>query len=128
MGQYVTPDEATLRRTLRSVDPDEVDRLVAAFLAARRPSPAADDDSLRAVALDGKTVRVPGCTPTRTAAPHTWSAWSGIATRSCSVRSRSTRSPTRSPPSQPLLKDLDLARTVVTADALCRYRHRASYA
>src|SRR5262245_57903905 len=47
LGRYVAPDEATLRRALRGVDPDEVDRLVAAFLAARQLQPAADDDTLR---------------------------------------------------------------------------------
>lgn len=53
LGRYVAPNEATLRRALRIVDADEVDRLVAAFLAARSPRPAADADNLRAVALDG---------------------------------------------------------------------------
>jgi DDE_Tnp_1-associated len=56
-GRRVPPDEATLRRALRRIDADEVDRLFAAFLAGRRPWRQAEGAALAAVALDGKTVR-----------------------------------------------------------------------
>jgi hypothetical protein len=55
-GSLRRPHEATVRRALRTVDADELDRAVSAWLAARRtvsmtatPRPAA--------ALDGKTIR-----------------------------------------------------------------------
>jgi hypothetical protein len=48
VGRHLPPDEATLRRALQKVDPDEVDRLFAAFLATRRRAPGAATDPVLA--------------------------------------------------------------------------------
>jgi hypothetical protein len=59
-GRVLPPDEATVRRVMQKVDPDEFDDLMAAWLATRqsvRPPTAAVTSGRRAMALDGKTVR-----------------------------------------------------------------------
>lgn len=96
VGRHVPPDEATLRRALQKVDPDEADRLFSAFLAARRPAPVAAAGPPGAVALDGKTVRgARDHADPASRAPHLVS----VVTHergSCWPNNRSTTSPTRS--------------------------------
>jgi predicted transposase YbfD/YdcC len=121
LGRYVPPDEATLRRALQKVDPDEVDRLFAAFLAARRRAPQAvraAGHPPRAVALDGKTVRgARDHADPDSRAPHLVSAITheeGIVLAQQQVDEKSNEITAV----QPLLQDLDLAGVVVTADAM----------
>jgi predicted transposase YbfD/YdcC len=118
LGRYVPPDEATLRRALQKVDPDEVDRLFAAFLEARRRTPRAVGDPPRAVALDGKTVRgARDHADPDSRAPHLVSAIThdeGIVLAQQQVDEKSNEITAV----RPLLKDLDLVGVVVTADAM----------
>jgi predicted transposase YbfD/YdcC len=118
VGRHMPPDEATLRRALQKVDPDEVDRLFAAFLAARRRAPGPVADAPRAVALDGKTVRgARDHADPDSRAPHLVSAIThdeGIVLAQQQVDEKSNEITAV----QPLLRDLDLAGVVVTADAM----------
>jgi predicted transposase YbfD/YdcC len=117
-GRRVPPDEATLRRALRSVDADEVDRLFAMFLAARRAEQELGDGTLVAVALDGKTVRgarIHADPDSR--APHLVSAVThhdGVVLGQVQVDEKSNEITAV----RPLLGDVDLAGVVVTADAM----------
>jgi len=115
-GRRVALNEATLRRALRSVDADEVDRLFAAFLDARRPEPECDD-ATAAVALDGKTLRgARDHADPDSRAPHLVSAVThtdGVA-GSGAGRGKSNEITAV----QPLLADVNLAGVVVTADAM----------
>jgi len=130
-GRYLPPDEATVRRALQKVDPDEVDQVFAAFLAARgrRVSPArpTGTDLVHAVSVDGKTVR--GARDHANAedrAPHLVAAVThaeGIVLAQRQVDDKSNEITAV----RPLLKDLNLAAVVVTADSLCRDRHKLSY-
>lgn len=63
-GHCPVPDEATIRRVLARVDGDALDRAVSRWLCARRPEPHQPHGpgsrrrrTLRAVAVDGKTLR-----------------------------------------------------------------------
>jgi DDE_Tnp_1-associated len=58
-GRYVAPHEATLRRAIQSVDPDQLDRVLGGWLAEQtHPAPGnSSDQQLPAVAVDGKTLR-----------------------------------------------------------------------
>ena len=64
---YVAPSEATLRRTLRRVDADALDRVVGGWLAEQQ-EPASATGERGAVAVDGTTLRGAGLLP-RPAAP-----------------------------------------------------------
>lgn len=55
-GSYDVPDEATIRRVLGRVDPDQLDAAVGAWLGDRR-QPLLRPGRRRVVAVDGKTVR-----------------------------------------------------------------------
>jgi predicted transposase YbfD/YdcC len=118
LGLRVPPDEATLRRAVRSVDADEVDRLFAAFLASRRPRPEPEDGMVAAVALDGKTVRGARIhADPNSRAPHLVAAVThgdGIVLGQVQVDEKSNEITAV----QPLLTDLDLTGVVVTADAM----------
>lgn len=115
-GRGVPPDEATLRRVLRSVDADEVDRLFAAFLAGR-PRPCEGATPV-AVALDGKTVRgARDHADPDSRAPHLVSAVThgdGVVLGQVQVDEKSNEITAV----QPLLANLDLTGVVVTADAM----------
>jgi predicted transposase YbfD/YdcC len=118
VGRRVPPDESTLRRALQKLDPDEVDRLFAAFLAARYPGPESNDGAPRAISVDGKTVRgARDHTDPDDRAPHLVSAVThgeGIVLAQAQVDRKSNEITAV----QPLLKDLDLVGLVVTADAM----------
>ncbi len=49
LGRYIPPSEPTLRRSLQSVDPDEVDEAISAWLITQQ--------SGEAISIDGKTLR-----------------------------------------------------------------------
>ncbi len=119
LSRRVPPDEATVRRALGGVDADEVDRLFATFLASRRPRhQSAEDDTLAAVALDGKTVRGARVhADPQSRAPHLVSAVThhdGVVLAQVQVDEKSNEITAV----QPLLAGLDLTGVVVTADAM----------
>jgi hypothetical protein len=112
------PGEATVRRVLARVDPDALDRVIGAWLADQRPPPSPSPPSRsprRAVAVDGRTLRgsghhghgqvhllaamdhATGAVLAQTEVDHTTNEITGF---------------------RPLLDRLDLADTVITADAL----------
>lgn len=126
-GRHVAPDEATVRRALQAVDCDQLDAAVGAWLAARRPVAGSDTTLKPAVAVDGKTVRGarehadPG-----DRAPHLVSVVShGDATvfgqRQVDEKSNEITAV------QPLLAEVELAGTVVTADAMHTQRSLAEW-
>jgi predicted transposase YbfD/YdcC len=126
-GRYQAPAEATVRRALQQVDPDELDRHVAAFVAARRTAPQSQAGPDKALALDGKTVR--GARDHANAedcAPHLVAAVThreGIVLAQQQVDEKSNEITAV----KPLLKNLDLAGVVVTADALHTQRAFADW-
>jgi predicted transposase YbfD/YdcC len=123
------PGEATVRRVLARVAPDALDRAIGAWLASQQPPPPtrpppAPRPPRRAVAVDGKTLRGSGHHPNPqvhllAAMDHTSRAVLAQAaveaTTNEIVRFR------------PLLEGLDLADTVVTADALHTQREHADW-
>jgi predicted transposase YbfD/YdcC len=127
LGRHLPPDEATVRRALQKVDPDELDRVFAAFLAARRSAHQSQTGLLDAVSVDGKTVR--GARDHANAedrAPHLVAAITHgegvvLAQRQVDVKSNEITAV------QPLLKDLELAGVVVSADALHTQRAFADW-
>jgi hypothetical protein len=104
-GWQVTPNETTLRQMLQRVDPDELDRVVGGWVA-EQTSPddtggdgddgddgdGATGGTLPAVAVDGKTLRVPG-SPTGTRS--SCSPRSSTGTPPCSLSVRCHPRPTR---------------------------------
>jgi predicted transposase YbfD/YdcC len=118
---YVAASETTLRRTIQQVDPDELDRVVGGWLAERRPASAAAKRG--AVAVDGKTLRGAGRAGGRV---HLFAA---LAHGSGTVLGQRQVPADTNETTQvaPLLDELDLAGTVVTADALHTRADLASY-
>jgi hypothetical protein len=118
---YRPPAEATVRRVLARVDPDALDRVIGRWLTDQQPPPPTTRPTLapqpawrQAVAVDGKTLRGSGHHPDPqvhllAAMDHTTSAVLGQADVG-----HTTNEITRF---RPLLEDLDLTGTVVTADA-----------
>jgi predicted transposase YbfD/YdcC len=118
VGRHLPPEETTVRRALRLVDPDELDGVICAFLAARRPAPDLRAGLPRAVSVDGKTVRgARDHADIEDRAPHLVAAVThgdGIVLAQRQVDDKSNEITAV----QPLLKDLDLTATLVTADAM----------
>lgn len=118
--RYLAPDEATVRRVLQTVDADAVDQAISAWLAHHpAAAPAA------AIAVDGKSVRG---TFARTggAGVHLLAALShtqGIVVGQQQVVTGTSEIAWF----QPLLDQVELAGTVVTADALHTTRGQARY-
>jgi predicted transposase YbfD/YdcC len=130
-GAFKPPGEATVRRVLAGIDPDELDRAIGAWLAAQqpplpatRPPPASTTRPRRAVAVDGKTLRGSGHHPKPqvhllAVMDHTSRGVLGQA-----EVDGQTNEITQF---RPLLEGLDLADTVVTADALHTQREHADW-
>jgi predicted transposase YbfD/YdcC len=120
---YVAPSETSLRRVLQQIDPDELDRVVGGWLAARQ-RPASTGEEPGAVAVDGKTLR-----GARQADGHQVHLFAALA------HGRGTILAQRQVPKgtneitgfQPLLDQVDLAGRVVTADALHTQADHADY-
>ncbi|POX58712.1 ISAs1 family transposase [Streptomyces sp. Ru62] len=112
----VAPAGATVRRVLQRVDGDDLDAAIGAWLADREPKPAQapDERPMRALAVDGKTIR--GARRQNGTQVHLLAAMTAggqvIAQREVG---RKTNEITVF---KPLLAPLDLAGTVVTFDAL----------
>jgi predicted transposase YbfD/YdcC len=128
------PSESTLRRTLQRIDGEELDRRLGQWAQSRLrahqgPTPLAGADRLRAVrlravAVDGKTVRGSGTSdrPARVlmaALDHAHGAVLG----QVEIGAKTNEIPLFST----LLDSIDLAGAVVTADALHAQRAHAEY-
>lgn len=105
----IPPSESTLRRTLQSVDAEEADRLLGAWLSEQNPTTGG------AVAIDGKTLRGSGTSDGKPV--HLLAAL--LHKEGIVIGQRSVDEKTNEIPEAPkLLKDLDLEGRVLTADAL----------
>ena len=130
-GCFRPPDEAAIRQVLESVDAAALEAAVGSWLAARlqatrQPPPRPGQRERRAVAVDGKAVR-----GTRHASPEGQAVHLLAAAdqQSSAVLAQAkvdgkTNEITRF---APLLAPLDLARAVVTADALHAQREHAQF-
>ncbi|GAU70582.1 putative transposase [Streptomyces sp. NBRC 110611] len=123
-GTVAVPHWPTIRRVLSLVDGDLLDAAIGAFLAARRTGAGiADASPLRAIAVDGKTLRG-SRTPQHPAVvllaamDHTGTV---LAQRQVADKSNEI------PGFAPLLDTLDLDNTVITADALHTQHHHGTY-
>jgi len=116
------PSESTFRRTLQALDADALDDAAGAW-AQRRTAPV--PGGRRVVAVDGKTLRG-SATPDRPGR-HLLAALdhaAGVVLGQVDVQAKTNEIPMFAT----LLDRIDLAGAVITADALCRRRHNASYA
>jgi predicted transposase YbfD/YdcC len=128
-GRYLAPDEATFRRVLQTVDGDALDTAISTWLATRRNTNTSTSQQASAVptaiAVDGKSVRG---TFTRSGGTgvHLLAAFThdeGIVAAQRQVQGKTSEIAWFAP----LLDPLDLAGTVVTADALHTVRAHARY-
>jgi hypothetical protein len=103
------PAEATIRRTLARLDPEALAAAIGAWLTDRSPRP---NRRRRAVAVDGKTLRGARRDGRQVHLP----AAMDHATRAVVAQRQVDGAPGEVPGFQPLLADLNLADTVVTAD------------
>jgi len=118
----VVPCESTFRRTLQSLDADALDDAAGAWAQqCTAPAPGAR----RVVAVDGKTLR--GSAAAGEPGRHLLAALdhaAGVVLGQVDVEAKTNEIPMFAT----LLDRIDLAGAVITADALCRRRHNASYA
>jgi predicted transposase YbfD/YdcC len=126
---FAIPAEATIRRTLARLDADALAGAIGAWLADRerdRSRPAAG--RVRAIAVDGKTVRG---ARTQTAGgdgrPVHLLAAMDHTSRAVLAQRQVGGAPEEVCAFQPLLAPLDLAGTVITADALQTHPEAAEF-
>jgi predicted transposase YbfD/YdcC len=117
---WSVPAEATIRRTLARLDPEALAAAIGAWLTDRSPRP---NRRRRAVAVDGKTLRG----ARRGGRQVHLLAAMDHATRAVVAQRQVDGAPGEVPGFQPLLADLNLADTVVTADALQTHRDAAEF-
>lgn len=117
-GRYLAPDEATVRRNLRDVDADALDRAIGCWLLTR--SAAAEG---LVVAVDGKTLH-DTCDSTGQGV-HLLAAMThdGIVLAQRDVGAKTNEISEF----QPLLSTMDLAGVVITANALHTQRGHARH-
>jgi predicted transposase YbfD/YdcC len=122
-GRFTAPGESTVRRVLSLVDGDAVDAAIGAWTQARTPDRDAGE-ALPAVAVDGKSVA-------GTFGP---AGGSGVHLLAALRHEEGTVVGQRQVPTggelagfAPLLDGIDIAGTVVTADALHTQRGHARY-
>ena len=123
---YQPPSQATVRRMLTRIDADALDRLIGVWLAGQQPParPSPTRRPQRAVAIDGKTLRGSGG---QASLPVHLLAAMDHATRAVLAQvdvDGKTNEITRF---APLLDELDLRNTVITADALHTQREHAEW-
>jgi predicted transposase YbfD/YdcC len=129
-GTFRPPGEATVRRVLARVDPDALDRAIGAWLAAQQPPPPttqpppASRPPPRAVAVDGKTLRGSGH---HGAAQMHLLAVMDHTSRGVLGQARVDGKTNEITQFRPLLEGLDLADTVITADAMHTQREHADW-
>ena len=122
------PHTATVRRLLQHVDGDALDGAIGAYLQARTPRPASPEQPpkrppLRAIAVDGKTVR--GSRTQTATAIQLLAAMDhhGVVLAQRQIASKSNEIPAF----QPLLDTIDLESTVLTGDALHTQHGHGAY-
>ncbi|MFL5795055.1 MAG: ISAs1 family transposase [Actinomycetota bacterium] len=120
---WAVPAEATIRRTLARLDPEALAAAIGAWLTGRSPSPS--PSRRRAVAVDGKTLRAAKQAPDGRQV-HLLAAMDHT-TRAVVAQHQVDGAPGEVPGFRPLLADLDLADTVVTADALQTHHDAAEF-
>ncbi len=145
IGLRGTPSESTIRRILQRVDPDELDVAVSGWLARRVTAPASSNmpilssrstssrstssgGPMRAIALDGKTAR--GARVGDGRAVHLLGALdhtTGVVLGQTEVDHKTNEITAFAPLLERIDRACPLAGAVITADALCRHRHNASY-
>jgi predicted transposase YbfD/YdcC len=119
--RWAVPAEATIRRALGRLDPDLLAEVIGAWLTDRdRP-----DRRLRAVAVDGKTLRGAKQPPDGRRV-HLLAAMDHTS-RAVLAQRQVNGAPGEVPGFQPLLAGLDLAGVVVTADALHTHADAAEF-
>jgi predicted transposase YbfD/YdcC len=122
-GAWRPPAEATVRRVLARVDPDTLDQVIGRWLTDQQrplPQPA----WRRAVAVDGKTLRGSGHHPRL---PVHLLAAMDHTSRAVLAQTEVDAKTNEITRFRPLLDRLDLADTVVTADALHTQREHAEW-
>jgi predicted transposase YbfD/YdcC len=124
-GHFAVPAEATIRRTLGRLDADALAGAIGAWLADRDPDPAGAGRR-RAVAVDGKTLRG-ARTATGDRRPVHLLAAMDHATRAVLAQRQVGGAPEEVTAFAPLVADLDLAGTVITADALQTHPEAAEF-
>ena len=123
-GALVAPHEATLRRTIQAFDADLLDAVISGWLAAAAATSTGGVAGLRALAVDGKTVR--GAWRPDGSQVHLLSAIShdtGVVLAQREIAAKTNEIPELAP----LLAGLDLSGVVVTADALHTQRATARH-
>ncbi|MFF2926897.1 ISAs1 family transposase [Streptomyces celluloflavus] len=121
------PHAATVRRRLQRLDGDALDAAIGAYPQARTPPPQRPEPppkpALRAVAVDGKTVR--GSRTATTTAIQLLAAMDhhGVVLAQRQIASKSNEIPSF----QPLLDSIDLKDTVLTGDALHTQHGHGAY-
>jgi len=129
-GAWRPPGEATVRRVLARIDPDALDRAISAWLAAQQPPPPTTRPPptprppRRVVAVDGKTLRGSGH---HGAAQVHLLAVMDHTSRGVLCQAGVDGKTNEITQFRPLLDRLDLADTVVTADALHTQREHAEW-
>ncbi|MGW3911123.1 ISAs1 family transposase [Streptomyces sp. NPDC005070] len=126
-GIRPVPHAATVRRLLQRVDGDALDAAIGAYVKARTPSSQLSEPppkpSLRAIAVDGKTVR--GSRTTTATAIQLLAAKDhhGVVLAQRQITSKSNEIPAF----QPLSDTTDLENTVLTTDALHTQHAHGAY-
>jgi predicted transposase YbfD/YdcC len=128
-GHFAVPTEATIRRTLARLDPEELAGAIGAWLADRDRDPGpAGAGGRRAVAVDGKTLRgAHPQAPDGDGRPVHLLAAMEHATRAVLAQTQVGGAPEEVTASAPLLAPLDLAEVVVTTDALQTHPEAAEF-
>jgi predicted transposase YbfD/YdcC len=115
----VLPSESTIRRTLARVDANDLDVLLAGWMATR----VGERDGQRVIAYDGKTMRG---ARTSAGAPHLLAALdhaAGTVVGQLAVATKSNEIPAL----RELLNTMDIAGSVITADAMHCQRETARH-
>ena len=123
--RFRRPTEKTFRAVFQRLDPADLDDRLGAYFTALAATEAAAEGRLLAVAVDGKTLR--GARRAGAAAAHLVSVFAHharLVLGQLAVAQKSNEIPCV----RKLLHPFRQVRLLVTVDALCRYRHKASYA
>jgi hypothetical protein len=121
---YIPPSEPTIRRTLKSVNADEVDIIVGNWLYAQYKKQKSNQDEKEAIAIDGKTLRGSGTKDKK--AVHLVSALvhnEKVVISQYEVDEKSNEITAF----KPLIDNLDIEGKVITADAIYAQREHARY-
>jgi predicted transposase YbfD/YdcC len=122
-GRPIAPSEATIRRTLTGLDADALTAVIGGWLTSGRGREQRRRAVTRAVAVDGKTLRGALHDGRRV---HLLAAMDH-ATHAVLAQRQVNGAPGEVPAFRPLLAGLDLAGTVVTADALQTHADAAQF-